>query len=154
MRRGRTLHLVALLAVSVWLVIGAAPVGAVHEITVGQTYYSDGTTAKTAARGTTLTIYATGIRPLGVYGGVTDPNPWWVTVGQRDTVNDIPCYIPPPSRPQPAFVDGVDHYKVGRVIPNSDFVVPSWLPSGTWEVCFYSQPTYDEVTAPVYLTVP
>lgn len=143
----RVRGLVALAAVSLWLVSGMSPAGAVHERTVGQTYYSDGTTAKTATRGTTLTIYATGVsyRANGVDGGVFDYD-WLVTVGKRDTTYNIPCYNPH------YFVDGVAHQREGTVIPNASFEVPSWLPSGTWEVCFYSQP-YDYVTAPVYLAV-
>lgn len=141
-------RVVAVAAVSLWLVTGATPAGADHEITVGQTYYSDGTTAKTAPRGTTLTIYATGVRyrASGVWGGVVDYD-WLVTVGQRDPATGIPCYL------NHQFVDWVPHQREGTVIPNASFVVPSWLGSGTWEVCFYSQP-YDYVTAPVYLTVP
>ena len=150
-RRGPTRGLVALAVACAWLATTTSPAGATHEVTVGQTRYSDGTTAKVASPGTTLTINASGLprRASGVDGGVVDRY-WLVTIGQRytDGGNNIPCYR------GFRFVDNVPYYQEpGGTIPNASFTVPSWVGPGQWEVCFYSQP-FEYVTAPVLLTVP
>ena len=145
----------ALMAAGAMLVVflaGATPAGAEHEYTIGQTYYSDGTTAKTATPGTVLTINASlGGRAIGIDGGVNPDRYWFVTVGKpfyTSAGKYIACYD------GYRFVDRVPHYTgPGNTIPNSNFTVPTWLASGQWEVCFYSQP-FELVTGPVLLTVP
>lgn len=144
------------------VMMSAAPALATHEITEGQTFYSDGTTAKATTVGSTLTVNATGVpfgascnsgrRACGVDGGIpTDPYIayWLITVGHHYTLDgkDIPCYD------GFQFVDNVPRYvQADHTIPNSSFTVPS-LASGQWEVCFYSQP-FNIVTAAATFTLP
>lgn len=141
----------------------AVPALATHEVTVGHTFYSDGTTAKTAAVGSTLTVNATGV-PLGpscssgrgvcgVDGGLVEGpviDYWLITVGKHylQDGKDIPCYD------GFQYVDNVPrHAQANGTIPNASFTVPSGLTPGQWEVCFYAQPL-NYVTAAAHLMVP
>ena len=145
------------------LMMTASPALATHEITTGQTHYSDGTMAKTAAVGSNLTVNATAV-PLGascnsgrgvcgVDGGIPGQSfidHWRITVGKHYTQDgkDIPCYD------GFQYVDNVPRYvQANGTIPNSSFSVPSGLAPGQWEVCFYADPL-NYVTAAAQLTVP
>ena len=154
-RRRRSPRLAAVGAgVLMLLGAGAMPAAANHEITIGETWYSDGTTFKSASHGQTVTLVATNVDGGGVYGGVYAGYEYQLVVGTHhreydshgNLVVDIPCY----DNRHP--FGGLRTPSRGYISDTPIVINTNDLSPGTWEVCFFSQP-WDTVTTPVTLVV-